>query len=608
MTWERLALLILLVATVSLLSAGLGARIPWSADPTRRAARQQAMMRQLLERGARIAVLEASLRASEVEREKLLGLVEHSQDFLGLADLQGRLTYLNPGGRRMIGFSLEGDPALLHFTDYVPAAWRESFQAEVLQRVHQEGQWAGAMELRHLRTGESVPVLRSTFVIRDRLSGAPLCYAAVSRDRSEPLEAERRRMLQDSVGRALAFATSLKVAHRQVLEEVGRSEGWELGAVWEIDEVGEALRCSELWHPLRDSVEELETLTREIQFASGEDLVGEVWKSAEPSWAADLKSLPLSPRHALALRAGLRRAVAFPLLRGGVVAGVIEFLASEMREPDERTREMFAAIGRQVGLFLQRWHAEEQVRELNASLEERVRERTAELEAANRELEAFSYSVSHDLRAPLRAVDGFSQLLLEDFGDQLPIEGIGYLRTVRSESQRMGRLIDDLLALSRLGRLPLVRQPIDVEGLVRSVLLDFLVEVEGRVVELRLTELAPCHGDPILLRQVWINLLANAFKYTRHRSGTVVEVGSRKESGAMTYWVRDNGAGFDMRYVHKLFGVFERLHAARDYEGTGVGLAIVKRIVERHGGEVWAEGEVGRGACFSFSLREGSTD
>ena len=242
------------------------------------------------------------------------------------------------------------------------------------------------------------------------------------------------------------------------------------------------------------------------------------------------------------------------------------------------------------------------LRDLNATLEERVRQRTAELEASNKELEAFSYSVSHDLRAPLRAVNGFAGIVLEDYGAQLPEEGRGYLQRVRNGSQQMGRLIDDLLAFSRLSRLSLKRQPMDCTRMVEETWEELKPQREGRQVDLRLGELPTCSGDPVLVKQIWVNLLSNAIKYTRDRTPAVVEVGGANKNGRPVYFVRDNGVGFDMQYANKLFGVFQRLHRADEFEGTGVGLAIVQRIVHRHGGQVWAEAKVDGGATFSFTL------
>jgi light-regulated signal transduction histidine kinase (bacteriophytochrome) len=249
----------------------------------------------------------------------------------------------------------------------------------------------------------------------------------------------------------------------------------------------------------------------------------------------------------------------------------------------------------------------EDVERANGALHEKVAEvteRTHQLEAANRELEAFSYTISHDLRAPLRAINGFTSILLEEHLDALSEEARGYLRRVHENGQHMGRLVDDLLAFSRLGRQALRKQTVDMEGVVERALAQLAPQLENRDIDLVVGDLPGCEADPNLLEQVFVNLLSNAIKYSQKRERPRIEVGVLEQSAdSPTYFVRDNGAGFDMAYADKLFGVFQRLHRSQDYEGTGVGLAIVHRIIDRHGGRVWAEAAVDRGATFYFTLK-----
>jgi light-regulated signal transduction histidine kinase (bacteriophytochrome) len=235
----------------------------------------------------------------------------------------------------------------------------------------------------------------------------------------------------------------------------------------------------------------------------------------------------------------------------------------------------------------------------------RVEEKTAELTAANKELDAFSYTVSHDLRAPVRAVEGFAALLENEHGGRLDAEGRRLLGVVRDSARRMSQLIEDLLAFARLGRQPVRTRRVELEELVNQTLAELRAAGDDRRIDVAVGRLGAAEADPALLRQALANLLGNAIKFTRGRDPAVIEVGRRDEpgSGGAVYYVKDNGAGFDMRYYDKLFGVFQRLHGADEYEGTGVGLAIVHKVITRHGGRVWAESQPGAGATFYFTLR-----
>ena len=252
-------------------------------------------------------------------------------------------------------------------------------------------------------------------------------------------------------------------------------------------------------------------------------------------------------------------------------------------------------------------------RRVTSELERAVAERTAhlkrineELKASNKELEGFSYSVSHDLRAPLRAINGFAEMVQEGYGAKLDDEGRRKLRVIRESSQKMGQLIDDLLVFSRLGRQAISAANADMAALARQVFEELRVASTGNPARLTIEPMPSAWCDPALIRQVWINLLANAIKFSAVREEPLIEAGGYADGAHDVYYVKDNGVGFDMRYREKLFGVFERLHSAKEFPGTGVGLAIVKRVVERHGGRVWAEGRVDAGATFYFALPRAS--
>lgn len=250
----------------------------------------------------------------------------------------------------------------------------------------------------------------------------------------------------------------------------------------------------------------------------------------------------------------------------------------------------------------ERKQLEREILKLNEELEIKVIERTRQLESVNKELEAFSYSVSHDLRAPLRAIHSFTSILKEDYGEILDTEGRRICGIIESSTTQMGRLIDDLLAFSRVGRTEMISSKIDIARLVKTVFLELTTEDERHRIHFEVKKLPSANGDIVTLKQVWVNLISNALKYTSKNENVSISVESEQSESELIYFIKDNGVGFDMHYVNKLFGVFQRLHSTKEFEGNGVGLAIIQRIVTRHGGRVWAEGEVGHGATFYFTL------
>jgi signal transduction histidine kinase len=363
-------------------------------------------------------------------------------------------------------------------------------------------------------------------------------------------------------------------------------------------------RRLELTHPIVSEGEPLGTVHLAYSL---DELYGDIARYALIATVV----LVLSVAVALLAARGIQRSISRPVTRlADAARAVTQEQNYAVRVPPTGTDDELGLLVDTFNEMLARIQAREadvdaanqRYQQLTEELERRVTQRTAELEATNKELEAFTYSVSHDLRAPLRRIDGFAKLLVDEYNTELPDEARHYLGRVRDGARQMGLLVDDLLNLARLGRQDVKLQVAGLSTIVQRVTTSLQRDAEGRDIEWQIHPLPFVECDPALIEVVFTNLISNAMKYTRPRAHAVIHVGSIEQNGHPVIYVRDNGVGFSMKYADKLFGVFQRLHRAEDFEGTGVGLATVQRILHKHSGAIWAEAELDKGACFYFTL------
>jgi PAS domain S-box-containing protein len=543
-------------------------------------------------RQLRGAMLDITQRKRAEEQIRLQAqLVDQVQAAVIANDLSGIVLHWNQHAETLYGWTREemlGRDLLA--LEIAPAD--AAMQAAIFERLHAGEAWEGDMAARR-KDGTTVPVYVRLSALNDA-QGRLVGTVGVSVDITARRQAEDRLAAQHAVARILSESAGILEAAPEILAALCETLKWEYGGLWGVDRDAQLLHCVQTWSAPGSDVGAFEEVSRHTTMARGVGLPGRVWGSRQPAWIPDVQQDDDFPRAPAAVRVGLRAGVCFPVRRGHDILGVLEFLSHEIREPDRELLAMMNAIGQQVGQFFERRRAEED-----------LARRAVELAAVNAELEAFSYSVSHDLRAPLRSIDGFSQALLEDYADRLDDEGKTMLRRVRAGSQRMAELIDALLGLSRVTRSELRRTRVDLSAAARAIAGALAAAEPERGVEFVIADGIVVEGDARLLRVVLQNLLENAWKFTRGRAQARIEFGVTAEDGRPVYFVRDDGAGFDMAYAGKLFAPFQRMHAARDFSGTGIGLATVERIVRRHGGRAWAEGAVDRGATFYFTLEQG---
>ncbi|NBB85520.1 MAG: PAS domain S-box protein [Bacteroidetes bacterium] len=530
-------------------------------------------------------------RQAEEGRQKQLAAMEASIVGMSIHDAEGRFTYANPAYKDIYGYApdeIKGEPWKLLYEDDRIA----HIEAEVLPRLQEEDQWTGELRGR-TKAGNAVDTLISLTPLSD---GGLACIAqditeqkrqecALQQyaNRLETLHEIDRAILAAESPQAIADAALQRCTEQLpcmrasiVVFDHGTGEGEILGSVAE----GESRLEAGKRYPI-----EAFHITERLQQGRAEVV-------------NDLSAVDATPVLQRLQDEGIRSYISLPMLLDSRLIGLIN-LGDDVQDVfTEDYQDLMREVTDQVAIAIRQARLLERVQHQAEVLEQRVAERTAELES-------FTYSVSHDLRSPLRAIDGFSRLLDQEYGDLLDDEGQRLLSVIRTSASRMGQLIDDLLALSRLGRQDMRTVPIDMEELACSVVEELRRihdDHDDAAVTIDIEALPDATGDPAMVRTILTNLLSNSLKFSREEEAPRIVVGAEVHDGTPVYYVRDNGAGFDMTYADKLFGVFQRLHDDEDFEGTGVGLAIVHRAIARHGGRIWAESTVGDGATFYFAL------
>jgi signal transduction histidine kinase len=435
---------------------------------------------------------------------------------------------------------------------------------------------------------------------RERAARAEVEHIAETKMR-ELYEHQQELSTLEQVASAVNAAQTVDAAFQVAVTQICRFARWPVGHVTLHRDSGSA--ASRIWH-LEDP-EALGSFVSAADGLSGTDrpkLTERVIERRAAIWVDDFSAEDRFLGAEAARAVGLHAAAAAPVWVGEEIVGVFVFFSYRAAPSDQRLLALITQAGIQLGRAVERERARTVLLDQQEELERLVAERTASLTVANRELASFAYSVSHDLRAPLRAIHGFSQALDEDYGEKLDAEGVGYLARVRAATERMGELIDGMLLLAQVTRDELSRTNVDLSTLAAEVVAELHAGDPDREVDIEIAAGLAAAGDRRMLRLVLQNLIGNAWKFTRHTEAAQIRVELGEGAGEQVFVVSDNGAGFDPTYAGKLFGAFQRLHAAAEFEGTGIGLATVQRIVQRHGGRIWAEGTPGAGAKFRFTL------
>ncbi|MDZ8184058.1 MAG: AAA family ATPase [Nostoc sp. ChiSLP02] len=534
----------------------------------------------------------AERQQAQKDRDRLIAMLQATTDYVGMADSQGNILWNNAQCRKLLGLSLDADLSTLRIANYHPQWALDIVQNQGIPTAIRDGIWVGENALLS-SDGREIPVSQ-LIVAHKAPDGNVEYFSTILRDITEAKHREAELKTAETTLQNLVMGTAAVTGQDffpALVHHIAEALHVPYALVTEL--VEGKLKALAFWAhgALQPQIFYFPARTP-CEFALREGLFY-CESNVQQTFPEDLDLVAMQAESYLGI--SLKNASGDPI-------GNLCILDTRPLSDRRRTEIILDVFAARAAAELERKRAIEALHQLNQSLEIRVKQRTAELETANKALESFSYSVSHDLRAPLRAIDGFSRIMQEDYGHLLDTEANRYLKVIRDNAKRMGELIDDLLTLSRLDRKEMSRQTVFPNEIVKMALNDLAPDRSGREIEFAIANLPVCQADPSLLKQVWINLLSNAIKYTRYKPHARIEVGYQAINSEGAYFIRDNGAGFDMRYADNLFGVFQRLHREDEFEGTGIGLAIVQRIIQRHGGRIWAEAASDRGATFYFTI------
>jgi PAS domain S-box-containing protein len=514
-------------------------------------------------------------------------------------DLKGALVDANQTFCNMVGYTrdkLLGRPLseITHAEDYGEGAdYRNQLTRGAMKSA------TGEKRFVH-KDGSIIWVQRTMSIVTDD-AGKPQYVISVVENISKRKQVERRQMVEHAVTLLLADAHSIAEAIPRVIQIMSETLGYAYGARWVLDPADRVLRCTESWCAAEPAVEEFcrkstSSVETETPGKPG-GLNRAVWSTAAPVWIADVAQETALKRRESAQQAGLRSAFAFPIPVGGKFYGVMEFFGREVRPRDERILEIARTVGHQIGQFIARKQAEAELQEANGQLILKAQQ----LSRSNAELEQFAYVASHDLQEPLRMIASYTQLILRRYGDRFDGDAREFMDFIVDGATRMKQLIEDLLAYSRVGTHGKAFRPTDSGAAVQKALANLRAAIESSNGTVTCDPLPTINADEFQLVQLFQNLIGNALKFKGAETPRV-HISVNEQADTWTFGVKDNGIGIDGEYFDRIFMVFQRLHSRTDYPGTGIGLAICKKVVDRHGGRLWIESGVGSGSTFWFTV------